>query len=434
MNNLQDLIRYASTANSIENLFSQAKQYPDVYLKPLELRLRNERSLGFNLFLEILDFYLAQFRRAPPSNIASDRTHIYALIGVWRCIENTGSNPTIVRTVLSAAPNFWLWMDSLHREFIAFDQPISAQDRQYLAVSISVVLMALLSQTSLVAPKGAIRVAINVYIDLGRRPPAERDLDTPLWVTLVALVNKITQLEPSYLVEALGFDKLYSAESLFGPVNMCVEGGERWVSSFPLVVAVPFTLCGKNPTFFQTLPAMPVISSICRALSYYVTLPPSISNARYVKGHDNPPDCIFLLLRLLRRYACESVGGHSWLIYGLQFDLLSLILRSDAYSTHLPGIAEHSNFLLDHIRTYAIHRPILQRMLKDKALKDGPYTKNAKALKTWNILLEGIRYAQAAYADLDASGRFPPKCCHTTVLFMFVSLVGKLLIVSGSVP
>ncbi|KAG6915761.1 hypothetical protein DXG01_009998 [Tephrocybe rancida] len=223
---------------SIENLILEATRYPDIHLKTLERHLRGKR-LELNLYLAVFELYLVQFRSPPPANITSDKAQIYALIGIWRSISDTNRNPTVIRKVVSASPNFWIWIDFLYQQFVAVRNPIDAEDQYHLSTSISAIfttLYAVLEQTSSAGPEGAIRLAINIYLDLGRRSPAEQDID------------------------------------------------------------------------------------------------------------------------------------------------------------------------------------IIRRMLKDKAMREGPYTKNAKLLKTWNGLLEGIEYAQAIHADLDASGLFPPKCCQSTCL------------------
>ncbi|KAG6905494.1 hypothetical protein DXG01_002382 [Tephrocybe rancida] len=400
---------------AIEKLVIQARQHPDVHVKTLENYLRQDYNLEWSTHPDIIiELLIAQFSSPPPliSLVTADMAPIYALIGIWRVLQEMSSDYSR-RVILPSWPHMWPWIDIIYRGVVTskgLSTSLDSDTRSWLLTAMVGIPHLLLYDPDIavviINTPGILTLAAHIYVDLGMRTPEQRDLEIGLWaiagMTMTMLLRAPTA-QISNIIDAVGLNHRSAAQRLFGPFSACIAGGKPWIPYAPFTLEVHSALCIIFPSYYCSLPPKLVMSNICRALAFFATFPASLTIINVM--HFEASHSIALLLSILRHYASHIADGHAWVIYGLQFNLLPLLIRSAEYSKEIPAISVNAGLLLNHIKMYAVHRPVMRYVLRDGRLKGHPNTTNDAMLSTWNSFLQGMTYINALYHNFECSAK-----------------------------
>ncbi|KAG6906854.1 hypothetical protein DXG01_011661, partial [Tephrocybe rancida] len=255
---------------------------------------------------------------------------VHALGGITNALtcEDEPEHPNYTILLLRDAwPQLWWWLDLLYRRLVLvdhdlFEKEIADDFKEGLAVSIESILLNVshhpLTSPVFAATKGALKLSAGIYIYLGLHPPKEH-----AGVRMKAAGETLSILIESSLpnfnefIEAVGFDNRRAAFLLLQPLSLTIHGKES-SAFFAYIFHVHFELCISHPTFYRSLPPKSVISNICAAMAYFISLAPSTE----VHG------CLSILLLTLAKYSSNVARGHSWLVYALRYNILSLVFHA----------------------------------------------------------------------------------------------------------
>ncbi|KAG6913864.1 hypothetical protein DXG01_003776 [Tephrocybe rancida] len=405
-----------------QKLIIQARINPNIHVKTLVNFLRDDIYLNWSLHVDILAVYVSQFDAPPPpiSMITSDMAPMHSLVGLWRVLDTVDLDKTCPEHLLQCLsyswPGMWLWIDRLYFGLIASKHMSGALEpdtRAWLVAAMGGIPSVLLANpsTSLISStEGIMRVATGLYVDLGRQYPT--NIDAKVWsigATAMSSLLKTPSVNLTDIVDATGLDPRRACKALFGPLNVCVEGREAWVPFSPLILHVQLALCIQFPVYYGSFPPKLVMTNICRALAFYTTLPIITSNPKG-KNLYSTEYCVGLLVMILKEYADHVAEGHAWIIYGLQSDLLRLLIRSAEYSREIPKIEEYAIYVLDHVRMYSVYPPVMRRVLKDEMMMDNPHSTNVDMLSAWDRFTENFYYIYDLYQEFQARGTGKKPC------------------------
>ncbi|KAG6917321.1 hypothetical protein DXG01_002979 [Tephrocybe rancida] len=326
--------------------------------------------------------------------------------------------------LIAAWPRLWKWMEFLYQSAELVESTLGSVSANTLTLAIGGVFVHIIhhppTTSTVAATAGTLRLAVNMFIQLGVRPPTDPvEITTRQRNAAVSLMDVLVSPESDFgeLVAALGPNKRHAARALFRPIAVATRVGGPWARYTSLLIAVHFNIVSRNPAYYASLPTKIIIRNICGALAYFVTtyLPPST-----VSGYNANHDCTTYLVSLLARYATDAAIGHAWLIYAIRHNAVGLLLKSARY-IGVPGIeppngppiiARTVRSLLDIFRLYVLHRPVMQRFSGDPVIRSKFSTRDADVQWSWDSLSLAVGSQEALHVEFDSHGSIL-RCSYT---------------------
>ncbi|KAG6916406.1 hypothetical protein DXG01_006986 [Tephrocybe rancida] len=354
---------------------------------------------------DLLNLYVNQFESSPPTAFLSDTPSapVFAVLGIWLAIA-TEKPGQLVQALLPAWPKMWKWMSFLYREIIlTSNNRFDANIKYFFATSFVGVLSFFVFMpdtfSTVATTEDTLGLSLLIYINLAAHPPSPDDLPPRLASEGFTALLQSPLSDFNEIVQAVGFNRYQAAKSLFLPIIAAINGGPVWEKFFPHLLGVHMQICSRSPQFYGSLPPSIVMRYICEAFSHFVHVNPSSIPDSTQEFHYEPHTCIEVILWLLVRYSSAASVDHSWVIYALQGDIITLVLKSAASSRFSSSITTSVTSLLNELQLYAIHRPVFRRLSRDPALGRRPSTTNRDILLQWEQLLKVMAYLNTAWNE-----------------------------------
>ncbi|KAG6908620.1 hypothetical protein DXG01_003945 [Tephrocybe rancida] len=363
---------------------------------------------------DVVSLYLTQFESPPvPMSLDAPHSSIDAMSGLLLAVQHNNSDCT--RALESAWKNVWKWMPSIY----AMLRIIECRTARAPLSALLGILVVLLGNSTvapaLIATEGVLGLAMQMYIDLGT---SSLDNDQDIQERAHHISNALFLILKSPLcgahevAETVGFSPRRAARALLRPIHLSVHGGAAWRSVFSVLLNVHMELVNRCPAFYQSLPAQSVISHLCVAMSrftsdYFDSLTMPVSGSLYV---DSSPSNIMPILVFWNYYSSDAAHGHAWIIHALRYGLVSLLLKISGIQTLKPAMKSGLIKLIDDLRAYSIHRPVVRRLQQEVALMQGIPTADKKIVGAWRLLREAVNYANITHTEFDALKRYTFRC------------------------
>ncbi|KAG6916594.1 hypothetical protein DXG01_006202 [Tephrocybe rancida] len=311
--------------------------------------------------------------------------------------------------------------------------PIDQNERTILLTSIHIILPCLLedpSTNSLVAStKGVLALAMELYLELGRGSlDDDKDIFERSRTTTSILVYLLSSPLPDFkeIFSAVGFDSEHAAIALIRPLYLGAHGVGDWIHTIPVFLNIHLQLMTRQPAYYRSLPAKTVMYHLCDILTSVFAMLSDTARTASLRYHKDA--YVKFPLLALTDYFHNVARGHSWLIYGLRLGLLPLILQSASYAEGEADTRTLSSIvtLLDELRLYAIHKPILRRLVEEPDVIDRKFSSTIDNIQSgWAALLQGVGHAQAAHTVFDSLRLYSPECKYEQVLSSILSALTR---------
>ncbi|KAG6916158.1 hypothetical protein DXG01_008172 [Tephrocybe rancida] len=363
--------------------------------------LKNHPTLS-NLFVTQLDSPI-------PTEVSYVTIYgpLFAIIGLWSVL-GFDTSAEFIRLLESIWPQFWRWTEFLGQEVIfdKRDNLVSREENMRLCVAVEGVLVCLLQDSAISstveAQPGTLALATRLYIRMGKLPPEASSIPNVrnnFSSLIFTIILRSSSSDFDEFLAVVGFNRHSAARALLRPMYLAIHNKPIVTQNPFVVIDVHTELIKRKSEYYQSLPSKGVMAHACDGLAFFITNGPSLPFLRApFKLHDH----IESLLRLLSTYFDYGGCTHSWMIYALQGDVVSLALKCVAHIPSSSTIATHISRILDKLQVYSIHRPILRRLSKHPEVLQRRFASSNKAVQSsWDNLLRGIDHAQAVFAEFD---------------------------------
>ncbi|KAG6817072.1 hypothetical protein H0H93_007529 [Arthromyces matolae] len=356
---------------AVQELRNLATKDPDRYISTLVACLVSQ-DLKWATHPHIRSLYVDQFRQSPPpnplnpnlqqvfrGNIACTFLGLYYILVKGR--RDTDLQHNILCQIIDQWPKVFLWLDFLYR-LETDTKPLvirRALEDVFAFVTRPIWEKAI---TGMVAKTpGVLPLAIEMYTNLGRRPPPELvwiESAAPVSQSLISLL-----IHPSSDLRAIpqtvGYQRHHATDALLLPIRLSAEKVETLSSSLLLfdVHAVLFT----RSQFYQCLPVHKILSFLCSCFSTFISF--ASDNTLDSEMRKTAHECCATALERILNYLCSMTDDHRCAMIVLRNNVLAHALKWAAYATDYEHLF-HVEALLESLRTYLMYQPVLRLVLQ----------------------------------------------------------------------
>ncbi|KAG6908745.1 hypothetical protein DXG01_003449 [Tephrocybe rancida] len=313
----------------------------------------------------------------------------------------------LLRVLHSTWTKMWPWMDTLYRRIVLEDDGQKGDLSSALIIAVGRLLTFMAEHPKGSEPEttpGTLWLAVKMFVDTPTHPPEIEELVWRLRFSEPALIVLLDSplSYPSEVIDAVGFNKVRAANSLFQPIHFALHAGQRqWKSSLGLLLLVHRSLCSRSPEFYRSLPSRTVMSHLCDCLAYFVhRFPAGTESTDSILGNSN--EIIAVIVGLLEIYAKNIADGHSWIIYALRRDALGSLIQSARHLElypHPSDLASSIEGLFCRMAGHAVHRPVWRILAQHPAMGRPLPARitNEMVISSWFILNRAVGYMKTGY-------------------------------------
>ncbi|KAG6901058.1 hypothetical protein C0995_001340 [Termitomyces sp. Mi166 len=360
----------------LEVLLDNALKSPDTHLGSFS-RVQFEQYGFLSFHPRVIDAYTRQFYQPPPTSIFSPGVQA-AEIAIRRLFEITildGFEAT-KPVLLSVWPKMWKWIDFLYRHLPRLDDDNHSTMTYIQALLGFLILHDPVECTEVISTKGVLELVFIIWIQLAEYPPDDElgMLIVNAGQMLIVLIRSslIDIQEPGAAVDYYQTLGRNAITLLLETIKMGTRGDSPYSRYLPLIFRVHAVLCEANPEFYLRVPTKSLISTICEALWFAASCPPSNNESEEPKPEFavmQPRNSIATAIALLYMYTSTVAYGYSWVIYALRYNLLSFLF--ECMHMECSGRNDIDCFvseLLDQMKMFVIYRPVLRHLRQETIL------------------------------------------------------------------
>lgn len=266
--------------------------------------------------------------------------------------------------------------------------------------------------------KGILRIIAEMYIRQGVCPP---DADILPQNHLASLGHALQTLLESpisnkqELVDFLGSNNSEFAKRMIYPVHQAAYGGASYVECYPYVADASSSLLTHMTCVYESLPTKRIVCDVCHALSYFISLFISDSEA---KRRFLAIDCIASSLKLLATYRLVA-QDHVWIVKLLRYDFVLSLLKG-AQHWDANDVGKYCELLLREIAVYSVFPVVLKpagKVLesKDVLILERKIPRNCHFFLVWTNWRQFMRNLQECKKEFILLGKYRRICGYRQV-------------------
>ena len=398
-----------------------------------DLRLLIDSLCNNNALAEypdLIDVFFRYLDKDPPSKrIAGTRRQTVqlcaaALDGITTavlCLRPTilSDNPMILQKVSRSWPSIWKWIDYFYR-YADTTQPLPLSKAKLKKLVLRMIGHFFVIPSNPVAraasaTPGLAPLMADIWIWQSHRDPTRYDVqehhqvDCLLATCVISTLVTTNSTNARFVVERLNGDVDKIASILLKYVRMAIEGGQQWISAFPLVVGTSGLLSEHVPGLMHALLAQHSIIDVTHTYTTFSLIRPS-----HPQVSQQLHTCLFTCLHYIFEGA-RTTDGFTWMVQAVRSRLLPSMLRSARW--HYTSINLDQK-IVDSIKLlgcYLVYRSVLRavhRSLQDSSIPLlESQVSNTSVKSIWEEFKAYVRRLQDVKAQFDAiGGKHVQKC------------------------